>query len=288
MAYELPVIPQELNLQTPALAGVKAVLALASATGGSGRSTLCANLAVALSLNKRKVGVIDADFSTPALPTILGVKRILSVAIAGGLEPTSAPLGIRVIAADPDLDPHPLDLHEEAAGANGADPGLAPLSIERIASQARLGSLDLLLVDLPRGTASVIELARHIPQARVLWLVTNSRLSTNATRRALRTARANAIASIGLLENLQGFFCGGCHSVRPLLPDADGASLSREFGLPSFGRLPFDSRLAECADSGRPFIRDYPDVPLAKLLVELATHLMAALTPSAASAAAST
>jgi len=289
VAHELPVIPQELNLQTPALAGVKAVLALASATGGCGRSTLAANLAIALVLKKCKVGVIDANFSAPALPTILGVNRIVSSFVPGTLEPTSAPLGIRVIAADPDFDPHPLDLHEEATSAlNGSDAGITPLSIERIATQARLGALDLLVVDLPVGVAPVIELARYIPQARVLWLMTNSRLSTNATRRALRLARASGIASLGLLENLQGFYCGGCHTVRPLLPNADGATLSREFGLPSFGHLPFDSRLAECADSGRPFIREYPDLPLAKLLVELAANLMAALTPAAIAKAAPT
>ena len=283
MAYELPVIPDELNLHAPALVGVKAVLALASVNGGTGKSTLTANLAVALALKKRKVGVIDANFGNPALATMLGVKRILSGGIGGGLEPTGGPLGIRLIASDPDFDPHPLDLHEEAAlaGLNGVDPGATPLSLECIATQSRFGTLDLLLVDLPQGIAPVIELASYIPQARILWLVTNSRLSTNATRRALKVARAKGIASLGLLENLQGFYCGGCHSVRPLLPDADGAALSREFDLPSFGRLPFDSRLAECADSGRLFIREFPDTPLAKLLAELATQLMAALAPAA-------
>jgi MinD-like ATPase involved in chromosome partitioning or flagellar assembly len=81
---------------------------------------------------------------------------------------------------------------------------------------------------------------------------------------------------LGLIENMQGFYCGNCHSVRPLLPRSDIGALARDFDLPILGRFPFDSRLAESCDTGRPFVREYPDAPVSKLINEAAQALFAA------------
>jgi ATP-binding protein involved in chromosome partitioning len=78
---------------------------------------------------------------------------------------------------------------------------------------------------------------------------------------------------IGLVENMVGFNCDGCHSVRPLMPHGDLAAVANAAGIPVLGRLPFDPRLAECCDRGLIYVREYADTPLARQLTAVAQAL---------------
>lgn len=270
------------------LAQVKDFVAIASATGGTGKSTLVASLAFVLALKKRKIGIIDANLENPAIASMLGVRHVPVLSLGGVVEPASGPLGIRLIGNDPEANRPPISFVEEPATQdfngidNRIDPGAEPPSLQAILNSAHFGALDLLLLDMPPGFAHVLTLAKLLPEVNVVLVTTPSALAVAAARRALTRARAAAIRVIGLVENMQNFYCGGCQSVRPLLPQADVAALARDFDLPLLGRLPFDFRLAECCDNGRIFTREYHDTPVAKLLGELAQHLLSALNAPAA------
>jgi ATP-binding protein involved in chromosome partitioning len=268
----------------PGLAQVKAVVAFASAKGGTGKSTMAVNFAVALALKGRKIGIADADLDSPSVAAMLGMPRVRLLSANGAVEPVNGPFGIRVIANDPALvEPVPnFALHESQM-----EPGDIPVpvmdasvqfaSLDDLMVRAHFGALDLLLIDLPPGFKYAVQLCRSIERAGVVLVLTSSATAAAAVRRSLEQARGDGVKILGLIENVQGFYCGNCHSVRPLLPRSDIGALAREFEVPILGRFPFDSRLAESCDSGHPFVREYADAPVSKLINEAAQALLAAV-----------
>ena len=267
---------------------VKAIVAFASAKGGTGKSTMVANFAAALALKGRKIGVVDADLEAPSAAAMLGLPRMRLINAIGGIEPANGPFGIRIIANDPSVNLPPInfDLEDNAWESNGAgsEESAEFKSLDDLLGRARFGALDLLLIDLPPGFANALRLSQLIERAGVVMVLPASAIAIGAVRRALEEARRKRVRLIGLIENMQGFYCGNCHSVRPLLPRGDVVALARDFGLPIVGRMPFDSRLAESCDTGRLFVREYPDAPVTKLINEAAAALMAAASAPAAAA----
>jgi ATP-binding protein involved in chromosome partitioning len=266
------------------LAQVKAVVAFASAKGGTGKSTIVANFAAALALKGRKVGVVDADLEAPSLAPMLGLPRVRLTPSQGKLEPASGPFGIRIVANDPTASQAPVSFALDEL----IEPGVSPAadqsdrfgSAEDLIAQTRFGALDLLLIDLPPGFNHAVGLAEAVQQTALVIVLPSSAAGAAAVRQALERNRRKGLRILGLIENMTGFYCGNCHSVRPLLPASDIGALARDFDLPIVGRFPFDPRLAESCDSGRAFVKEYPDLPLSKLMNEAAHNLLvAALAP---------
>ncbi len=266
----------------PGLSQVKSIVAFASAKGGTGKSTLATNIAAVLAIKGRKVGIADAELEAPSVAPMLGVPRLRLSAANGLIEPASGPFGIRIVANDPTADEPPVSFADEEvqmdAGA-GSDAGASRMfaSLEDLLGRTRFGALDLLLIDLPPGFRHVLRLCQLVARAGVVMVLPASASAATAVRRSLEKAQRKGVGVIGLIENLQGFYCGNCHSVRPLLPRADLGALARDFNVPILGRVPFDSRLAEACDTGRSFVRDYPDAPVTKLIYEAAQALWAAV-----------
>ncbi len=264
----------------PGLAQVKAIVAFASAKGGTGKSTMVTNFAAALALKSRKVGIADADLDAPSAATMLGLARVRLISAVGGVEPANGPFGIRVIANDPAAGQPLMNFAADDGGwePNGTarDNGEEFSSVDDLLTRARFGALDLLMIDLAPGFRHAVRLSQLIERAGVVMVLPASGISIGAVRRSLEQARREQVKVIGLIENMQGFYCGNCHSVRPLLPRGDVGALARDFNVPILGRIPFDSRLAESCDNGRPFVREYPEAPVTKLINEAAAALMAA------------
>ncbi|HEV3110215.1 MAG TPA: P-loop NTPase [Candidatus Binataceae bacterium] len=265
----------------PGLAQVKSIIAFASAKGGTGKSTMVANFAAALALKGRKIGIADADFDAPSIAPMLGLPRVRLIGATGAVEPANGPFGIRIVANDPAADEPPPNFALDDLRLDTADSPLVReseefTSLHDLIARARFGPLDLLLIDLPPGFKHAMRLCESIERAGVVVVLPASATAAGAVRRSLEQARRKGVRILGLIENMQGFYCGNCHSVRPLLPRSDIGALARDFDLPILGRFPFDSRLAESCDTGRPFVREYPDAPVSKLINEAAQALFAA------------
>ncbi len=266
----------------PGLAQVKSIVVFASAKGGTGKSTILTNVAATLALKGRKIGIADADFDAPSVAPMLGLPRVRLFSTQGAIEPAGGPLGIRIVANDP-TEEEPLV--NFAADEPHLEPGPVPemngdqrfASPEDMISRTRFGVLDLLLIDLPPGFKHAVRLSQSIQRAGVVLVLTGSAAAAAAARQALETALRKGVKVVGLIENMQGFYCGNCHSMRPLLPGSDLGALARDFEVPILGRIPFDSRLAESCDNGRPFVREFPDAPVTKLLNEMAQALLPAV-----------
>ena len=176
----------------------------------------------------------------------------------------------------PDLDSVPvsfLEFDDQAPpptnGRMVVEVGYAK-TLRQLFEQTRLGALDLLLVDLPPGIEAIARLRRIAPQAALVILTHPSEMSARAARAMGEVAAANATAVIGLIENMAGFRCEGCNSVRPLMPQGAIAPIARDLGIPLMERLPFDPHLADTTDRGMLFVREYPNTPLAKQLATIA------------------
>ncbi|HXR25138.1 MAG TPA: P-loop NTPase [Candidatus Binataceae bacterium] len=278
---------EEISLLRTNLAGVKSVIAIASSKGGVGKSTLTVNLAAVLALAGRKVAILDADLNSPSIVAMLGMKVPRRFHSQGGIEPGAGPLGLRVAASNllPDGEAAPVSfLDDEAAPAestNGHRPvelGYAA-TLRRLLTQTRFGTIDLLLIDLGPGIEQLFRIAQVAPLSGVLIVTQPSQISVNASRAALEMSSLCSTPVIGVVENMVGFNCDGCHAVRPLMPHGDLTALANAMGVPVLARLPFDPRLAECCDRGVIFVREYADSPLARQLTALAQSIDLAAIP---------
>ncbi len=263
------------------LAGVKSIIAVASAKGGTGKSSIVVNLAAALALEGRKVAILDADLNSPTIVAMLGMKVPRRFHSMDGIEPSAGPLGLRVAASNliAGGEPPPMSFLEDepvpAISSNGHGPFELSYSatLRRLLTQTRFGMLDLLLIDLAPGIDQLLRIARIAPLSGALIVTQPSEISVRASSAALEMASMCSTRVMGLIENMVGFNCDGCHSVRPLMPHGDLAAVAKTAGIPVLGRLPFDPRLAECCDRGVIFVREYADTPLARQLTALAQSL---------------
>ena len=325
-AAGVPSVPDLAHLRAN-LAGIKSIVAVSSAKGGTGKSAITINIAAALAMAGRKVGILDADLNSPSVLPMLGMKAPRRIFAFEGAEPGAGPLGLRVASSNllPDGEPPPMNFLDEepaaeiviteehaasaefpangeasvngevtdgrevaaglevaanrevSANGNGAVELSYSGTLRRLLTETRFGALDVLLIDLAPGLDDLYRIARIAPLSGVVIVTHPSDISVTAARHALEIAAHCATRVIGIVENMVGFSCDGCHTVRPLMPQGDLAALARTAGSTILGRLPFDPRLAESSDRGVLFVRDYAATPLALNLTAIAQSIDQAL-----------
>jgi len=272
------------------LSGVGATIALASARGGVGKSMLAVNIAVALAMKGRKVALVDADLNSPSVAAMLGMKPQRRYPMIEGIEPAAGPHGLRVVSSDQLTggEAPPISFaqdYDQIDSANGAEP-VAPAptlpvelsyreALSRILAQAQFGSVDLLIIDLATGLDRLYAVAAMVALDGVLLLSHPSAQNILATRQAIKIGRAIGAPIVGIVENMAGFNCDGCRSVRPLWPGGDLHGIAREAAVPILARLAFEPRLADSSDRGVLFVREYGSTPTGKVLADIAGQVEA-------------
>jgi ATP-binding protein involved in chromosome partitioning len=268
------------------LSGVGTTIALASARGGVGKSMLAVNIAAALATKGRKVAIVDADLNSPSVAPMLAMKPQRRLPMIEGIEPTAGPHGLRIVSSDqlPGGEPPPIsfapDLGGDAPAATSTRPAELSYSeaIARILGQSRFGTLDLLLIDLASGLDRLYALASMVTLDGVLLLTHPSAQDTSAARHAMKIGTMIDAPIVGVVENMVGFNCDGCRSVRPLWPEGDLNGIARAAGVPILARLPFEPRLADSTDRGVLFVREYGVTPTGKVLADIANQVDAMVT----------
>ncbi len=226
------------------------VIAVASGKGGVGKSSLTANLAVALSRLGKRAGILDADVYGHSIPHILGihqkpvlVDKMIVPPVKGELKLMS--IGFFLENNEPVMWRGPM-LHR---------------ALEQFLTDVHWGELDVLVVDMPPGTGDVsISLAQLLPRAEVLVVTTPQRVAQEVASRAAAMAQKTNMKLIGVVENMSGdvFGSGG------------GDRLAEELDVPLLGRVPLDPLLRECGDAGEPIVSAAPDSETAREIVRIA------------------
>jgi ATP-binding protein involved in chromosome partitioning len=282
---------REKDLISRNLSSVKSTLVLASAKGGTGKSLLAVNIAGVLALAGKKVGIVDGDLNAPSILQMLGTKAPLRFHSSEGLEPASAPLGIRVVSGELLTEgqrPAMSFLEEESQVAPVIPPPLQlshSSALSRMLGQSRFGTLDLLIIDLAPGLEDLYRMMRIFTPTGVILVTHPSGSAGTAMRRALDLNKEIEAPIIGTIENMVAFGCDNCRSVRPLFPQGETGPVAREAGIPVIARLPFDPRFAESSDRGKIFVTEFPDTPTGKQLTEMARQIDILLASKARKAA---
>jgi ATP-binding protein involved in chromosome partitioning len=247
------------------------VYAVASGKGGVGKSSVTANLAVAMAASGLSVGLVDADVYGHSIPRMLGATEPPTM-VEGMIMPPQAH-GVRVISM---LPFKPGGIAQPVAFRGP----MLHRALQQFLADVWWGDLDVLLLDLPPGTGDVaISTAQLLPNAEIIVVTTPQPAAADVAVRAGTLAAQTHQKVVGVVENMSGFPCPHCGEPIDLFGVGGGAlvaeTISRELGaeVPLLGRIPFDIALREGGDGGRPLVLTDPDAPAAQALTAIATSL---------------
>jgi ATP-binding protein involved in chromosome partitioning len=231
------------------------VVAVCSGKGGVGKSTLTANLAVAISQTGKQVGILDADVYGHSIPHVLGIRQ-------------------KPVLVDKMIVPpvkHDLKLMSIGFFLDDNQPVMwrGPMlhrALEQFLSDVHWGELDVLVVDMPPGTGDVaISLGQLLPRAETLVVTTPQPAAQEVASRAGAMAQKTGMRVIGVIENMTGEIFGS----------GGGERLGQELGVPVLGHVPLDPLLRECGDAGEPVVLAAPGSSSAQALRAIADEIVA-------------
>ncbi|MBA3729459.1 MAG: P-loop NTPase, partial [Sphingomonas sp.] len=239
-ALAIPGVEQARIALTASQPGRK-LIAIGSGKGGVGKSTLAANLAIALARAGRKVGLIDADIYGPSQPKLLGSDE----------KPTAEGDKLIPVAAH---GLHFLSLGQ-LVSAGHALAWRGPMATGALARlvEADWGDAEYLIVDLPPGTGDVqlSLIQRALPDGAVI-VSTPQDLSLIDAARAIDLFRKTKVPVLGIIENMAGYACPHCGEVSDPFGSGGAEAAAGELGVPFLGRLPLSSELRAASDAGTP------------------------------------
>ncbi len=242
------------------------VIAVASGKGGVGKSTVTANLAVAMAMDGRRVGVIDADVYGFSIPRMLGITG-RPTAIDQMLIPLERD-GIRVMSIG-------FLLPDEGEAVVWRGPMLHKTLVTFITEVHWGDDLEYLLIDLPPGTGDVaLSIAQTLPQASMLIVTTPQPAAAVVAQRAAKMAEKVNMEVIGVIENMSGFAPTPGGPVVDLFGRGGGRRLAEQLGVPLLGEIPLDVALREGSDTGQPIVKAHPESPAAQVLREIARKVV--------------
>ena len=218
-----------------------------SGKGGVGKSTVAVNLAMALMLAGKKVGLMDVDIHGPSVPTMLGLEGATIEQGPGGLLPVE--LGELKVMSMGFLLRNP----DDAVIWRGPVKGNV---IKQFLKDVDWGDLDYLIVDAPPGTGdeplSVCQLIEPIDGAVVV--TTPQRVAAMDVRKSITFCAQVGMKVLGVVENMSGFVCPKCGEVTNILRSGGGRAMADDMGVTFLGSIPMDPSVAESGDSGQAFV----------------------------------
>ena len=240
---------------------VRNAIAVASGKGGVGKSTISANMAVALAHSGARVGLLDADIYGPNIPTMMGIHDIPGTK-ANKLIPANA-YGVKLMSMGFLVKPgQPLIWRGPMLNS----------AIRQFLSDVEWGELDYLIIDLPPGTGDVpLSLAQSLPLSGVVIVTLPQAVSLEDASRGLEMFRTLEVPILGVIENMRGEFFGS----------GGGEDLARIANVPFLGAVPMEQSVRIGGDTGEPVVVSKPDSASALALKSIAEQVAARVSTSA-------
>jgi ATP-binding protein involved in chromosome partitioning len=222
--------------------GIRKIIAVASGKGGVGKSTVAANLAMALARAGNAVGLLDADIYGPSVPTLLGISGRAKLD-GGKLQPVEVH-GIKALSMGMMTDP------EKAVIWRGP---MASSAMLQMVEKADWGMLDVLVIDLPPGTGDIqLTMAQKLKPDGAVIVSTPQDLALIDARRAVAMFGEVGVAIIGVIENMSGYVCPHCGESSDPFGHGGAETEAATMGVPFLGRIPLDIALRTSSDAGQP------------------------------------
>jgi ATP-binding protein involved in chromosome partitioning len=247
------------QVRSPRAAGsimpdVKNVVAVASGKGGVGKSTVAANIAMALAADGASVGLLDADIYGPSMPTMFGTNARPQPAGGKNFHPVFAQ-GIKLMSIGFLVDPD-QPMVWRGPMVHGA--------LTQFMQQCEWGALDYLIVDMPPGTGDAqLTLTQTAPLAGAVIVTTPQQVSLIDARKGLRMFEQVKVPVLGIVENMAYFTCDGCGKQHDIFRRGGGRATAEQLGVPFLGEVPIDSAVPLSGDDGLPIVSRDPANPAA-------------------------
>ncbi len=269
-AHSAPPVP---DLGRPAaprgpqkIPGVERIVAIASGKGGVGKSTVSANLAVALAAEGRRVGLLDADVFGPSQPRMLGV----SGRPASPDGQTILPLrnhGVTLMSVGL------MTREDEAVVWRGP---MLMGALQQMLTQVQWGQLDILLVDLPPGTGDVqMTLAQKAELSGAIIVSTPQDVALLDARKGIDMFEKMGVKIHGMIENMSTHICSRCGHEEHTFGHGGVRTEAERLGVPLLAELPLHLEIRKAADGGAPIVASAPESPQAQAFRTLARRLVA-------------
>jgi len=247
---------------------VKNIIAVASGKGGVGKSTVSANLALALSAEGASVGILDADIYGPSQPHMMGIVGQQPVSEDGK---TMLPLrahGLQVMSIGALVDP------DQPMVWRGP---MVTSALGQLTHQTQWEDLDYLIVDMPPGTGDIqLTLAQQVPVSGTVIVTTPQDIAAIDARKGLAMFRKVSIPVLGVVENMSTHVCSKCGHEEAIFGQGGAEKICGDFDVRLLGQLPLDVRIREQTDSGKPTVIAEPESAIARAFRETAWRIGAA------------
>jgi ATP-binding protein involved in chromosome partitioning len=252
------------------LNNIKRKLIVMSGKGGVGKSSTAVNLALALARKGAQVGLLDVDLHGPDIPRMLGLNGMLDMNGEQQLVPKRYNSNLSAVSVE--------------SLTNGRDDAIiwrGPVKysvIQQFIGQVAWGNLDFLLIDAPPGTGDEpLTIAQTIPDAQAVIVTTPQEVSLADVRKSINFCKTVKMSVFGLVENMSGLLCPHCNTSIYLFGSGGGERTALQMNIPFLGRVPFDSEIVTCGDSGVAYQDQHPDSPVTLAYWAIADQLMASL-----------
>ena len=226
------------------------MIPVASGKGGVGKSTVTANLALALAREGARVGVMDADVYGPSIPTILGVTSLPGMEEADRIRPVEQD-GLKIISMGFFMAP------EQAVVWRGP---MLHKTMQQFLNGVVWGALDYLLVDLPPGTGDIqLSLCQSIPIAGAVIVSTPQDVALNVAQKAVAMFRSLNAPILGVVENMSEYVCPHCGERDEIFGTGGAAAMAARLGVAYLGGVSLTTAIRRASDAGRPVVVSAPD-----------------------------
>jgi ATP-binding protein involved in chromosome partitioning len=247
---------------------IKNIIAVASGKGGVGKSTTAVNLALALSAEGARVGVLDADIYGPSQPRMLGVSGKPESKDGRSLEPMNSyhlqamSIGFLVDEETPMIWRGPM----------------VTQALQQLLNDTNWDDLDYLVVDLPPGTGDTqLTLAQQVPVSGAVIVTTPQDIALLDARKGFKMFEKVEVPVLGIVENMSIHICSKCGHEEHIFGEGGGQRMSEQYNVDFLGALPLDIRIREETDSGKPTVVAEPDSRISQIYREIARRTAAKL-----------
>lgn len=239
-----------------------------SGKGGVGKSSVAVNLAVWLSMQGKKVGLLDIDIHGPSIPKLLNLEGSKLQGQEDKIEPILYSDTLKVMSIG-------FLIKDENAALIWRGP-MKHNVIKQFVSEVSWGDLDYLIVDCPPGTGdeplSIVQLLGKADGAVVV--TTPQQLAVTDVKKCITFCKQLNLPVLGVIENMSGFVCPKCGQRTDVFKSGGGEIMANEMHVPFLGRIPIDPQIVQSCDSGQPYVQHYSSSQAAQAFKEAMLPLL--------------